>query len=208
MPAMPTGARLLEIGFGVGAWMEHLQFHGWNVHGLDPSAEACDAARRRGLAHVTRGTLENHDLPMGGFDVVMAVHCMEHDRNPRAFLSRASSLVAPGGWLGITIPDVTSWEARRAGPAWFHLDPPYHLCMPSPDWVVRRLCEAGLGSIRVKRPAADYCQALLYAATGRPKLPAWMVMAALPFSLAANAMMSVLGRSGVVEIWARRPRSS
>ena len=37
------------------------------------------------------------------------------------------NIIGPGGWLIVSVPNRQSWQARFAGPRWFHLDVPRHL---------------------------------------------------------------------------------
>jgi SAM-dependent methyltransferase len=181
--------------------MEFLAARGFDAHGLDPSEEACSAARRRGLQNIHQGTLGKHDLPTASFDAITAIHCMEHDPNPRAFVAGATHLLKPGGWLGITIPNIASWEARHARGEWFHLDPPYHLCLPSPRAVRETFAVSGLNDLRVRCPSFDYCQSLLYATGWRRDLPLPLTAAVLPFAAAFNLALALDRQAGTIEYW-------
>ena len=207
-PSIPMGAKILDVGCGNGAWMEFLAARGFDAHGLDPSEEACSAARRRGLQNIHQGTLEKHGLPEASFDAITAVHCMEHDPDPRAFVAGAVRLLKPGGWLGVTIPNIASWEARRARGEWFHLDPPYHLCLPSPRAVSKIFAASGLNDLRARCPSFDYCQSLLYATGWRRDLPLPLTAVVLPFAAAFNLALALGRQAGTIEYWGRLTRNA
>jgi SAM-dependent methyltransferase len=123
---IPAG-RLLDVGAGRGDLGVVLAREGWEVTGLEPSAEACAAARGRGVCTV-EGTLTSADSgELGaGYDVVVFQHALEHVVEPRDDLRRAFELLRPGGLLLVALPNFGSWQSRRFGDAWFHLDLPRH----------------------------------------------------------------------------------
>jgi SAM-dependent methyltransferase len=116
---------LLDVGCGRGDLGAVLVKRGWRVAGLDPSAEACAFARARGVEART-GTLNTIAYEDESFDAVVMRHSLEHVPDPRADLARAYRLLRPGGLLVISVPNFDSWERRRFGSAWFHLDLPRH----------------------------------------------------------------------------------
>jgi SAM-dependent methyltransferase len=119
--------RLLDVGAGRGDLGVVLAAHGWRVTGLEPSAQACEEGRRRGVEMV-QGTLSDApaDEVGSGYDAIVFQHALEHVDEPRADLARAHELIRPGGLLLVAVPNFDSWQRRRFGDAWFHLDLPRH----------------------------------------------------------------------------------
>ena len=117
---------LVDVGSGRGDLGVVAGRLGWAVTGLEPSATAAEAARRRGV-HSVVGTLETA-LPAlePTYDAVVFQHSLEHVVDPAADLRRALGLLRPDGCILITVPNFGSWQARRFGSAWFHLDLPRH----------------------------------------------------------------------------------
>jgi SAM-dependent methyltransferase len=197
------GWRVLDVGCGNGAWLEVLRAKGIVAEGLDPTPEACAAARAKGLT-VHEGWLERNELPDASFDLITANHCLEHSDNPEGFLRGCARLLKPGGVLHLAIPNVESWEAQHAGAAWFHLDPPYHVCLPTQRGLDAVLERSGLRVERRLYPVLAYCQTLAYALAGRTTLPMWLVAPLLPVWALANGVLAWQGRTGTVEVRARR----
>jgi SAM-dependent methyltransferase len=118
--------RLLDVGCGRGDLAAALRRGGWEVAGLDPSASAVEAARALGVdARV--GTIEDAPWPAESFDALVFNHSLEHVPDPLDTLGRAARLLRPGGRLAVVVPDWGSWQRRRFGSRWFHLDLPRHL---------------------------------------------------------------------------------
>jgi SAM-dependent methyltransferase len=119
--------RVLDVGAGRGDLGVVLAAYGWEVTGLEPSPEACEEGRRRGV-HMVQGALGSVDADdLGsGYDAVVFRHALEHVVEPKQDLGRARGLLRPGGLLLIAVPNFGSWQSRRFGSAWFHLDLPRH----------------------------------------------------------------------------------
>jgi predicted SAM-dependent methyltransferase len=54
----------------------------------------------------------------GKFDAITAWDVLEHVPHPRAFLSACRSLLRPGGFLFLNVPDLDSWEGELLGRRW------------------------------------------------------------------------------------------
>jgi len=119
--------RLLDIGCSTGVDLKALQDQGWDVCGLDLSEVAVAQARALVGNRIILGTLETAPLAPETFDVVRFSHSFEHLFSPRGALERVRKLLAPGGVVVITLPNVGSLEARMFGPWWWPWELPRHL---------------------------------------------------------------------------------
>jgi SAM-dependent methyltransferase len=119
-----TPGRLLDVGAGRGDLGAVLAARGWDVIAMEPSAQACEEGRRRGLTMV-QGALGGAELS-GPFDVVVFQHALEHVADPGEDLRHALALLRPGGLLLVAVPNYGSKQAELFGDAWFHLDLPRH----------------------------------------------------------------------------------
>jgi 2-polyprenyl-3-methyl-5-hydroxy-6-metoxy-1,4-benzoquinol methylase len=100
-------ACVLDIGCGPGNQARSLADFGYDVTGVDVSAEAVAEARRR----VPEGRFlvaDVYDLPWneleGRFDVVLALEVIEHLYYPRRLLQAADRCLKPGGALILSTP--------------------------------------------------------------------------------------------------------
>jgi SAM-dependent methyltransferase len=60
------------------------------------------------------------------YDLVMAMHVLEHDDDPEALLSKIAALAKPGGTIVIEVPNVDCVWARIFGKHWDAWYVPYH----------------------------------------------------------------------------------
>ena len=141
--------RLLDVGSGRGDLGVVLSEQGWDVTGLEPSEDACEEARERGV-HTVRGTLTTtaEELP-DGYDAIVFQHSLEHVAEPAADLADARGLLRSGGLLLVSLPNFGSWQGRRFGARWYHLDLPRHRTHFSPRGLELLLRRQGFDPIGV-----------------------------------------------------------
>lgn len=101
------GKRLLDVGCGMGLFLEIAQEHGAVLHGLDLTPEAVQMTRQLcKIDTVTQGYFETCDLVPGSFDVVTGWGVLHHTRSPSQWLAQAYDLLVPGGTLLVKMPNV------------------------------------------------------------------------------------------------------
>lgn len=140
-------ARLLDVGCGTGAALDTYRRLGWQVAGIDQSADAVTHARARGL-RVHHGDV--FDAPFAAeFDVVLLSHVIEHVRDPIAVLARAATFLAAGGKIVVLTPNARSLGLRLYGSCWFALEAPRHVMLFDPRTIALLARKAGLTAARV-----------------------------------------------------------
>jgi 2-polyprenyl-3-methyl-5-hydroxy-6-metoxy-1,4-benzoquinol methylase len=108
-----AGARVLDVGCSSGAWLELAAAAGAEAVGVEVGEATAAAARERGL-DVRTGTLEQALGGLAGerFDLISFWDVLEHLPDPRRELDLAAGLLAPGGTLAATMPNVRGWYPR------------------------------------------------------------------------------------------------
>jgi O-antigen biosynthesis protein len=109
------GKRVLDVGCANGYLAEVLVGNGCTVSGVEFDPAAAEEARRH-LEQLVVGDLEQLDLVEafgeGRFDVVVMGDVLEHLRDPLPVLRSTRRLLAPGGYVVISIPNVAHGDVR------------------------------------------------------------------------------------------------
>ena len=142
--------RWLDVGAATGHFVEAAARAGIAAEGCELSGSAVASARARGLT-MHHAAIEDF-APPARYDTITAFDVIEHLREPRAFLDRLRSWLAPAGTLALTLPDVSSIYPRLLmGRHWFYYAPSDHLHYFDPRTITRLLGEHGFGGARVTR---------------------------------------------------------
>jgi SAM-dependent methyltransferase len=142
---------LLDVGCGTGDFMAALRERGWTVAGADPIEGSSHEARGRGL-DVRTATLEDSGLPAGEWDVVSALHVLEHMADGAAFLRLLARWARPGGWVLVESPNWASHLRRVSGDRYVHLRPLEHLVHLTPRTLRIAFERAGLLPVVIRTP--------------------------------------------------------
>lgn len=141
--------RWLDVGAATGHFVEAAARAGMDAEGCELSSDAVARARARGL-RVHHGAVEDF-APDAPYDTITAFDVLEHLREPRPFLDRLRTWLAPGGTLALTLPDVGSVYPRLMGRHWFYYAPNDHLHYFDRRTIARLLGEHGFAAIRIRR---------------------------------------------------------
>ena len=107
--------RVLDVGCSTGYLAKALGEQGNVVSGIEYHQASADKARPF-LADLVVGDLEAADIydsfPDASFDVVVFGDVLEHLRDPLPVLRRSRRLLAPGGSVVISVPNVAHGDVR------------------------------------------------------------------------------------------------
>ena len=109
-----AGREVLDVGCGLGQFIEVANRCGWKAEGLELSRGAVDFARRQGLAVRDLDFLSGEIEP-NSFDLVTLFEVIEHVPSPAKFLKRAGEVVRPGGLVYLTTPNFASLDRLISG---------------------------------------------------------------------------------------------
>lgn len=113
LPFVPVHCRhLLDVGCGEGGFGESLKrTREIEVWGIEPVKSAAAKARDR-LDNVVEGVFgPDAALPVGKFDCILFNDVLEHMLTPEDALKYARSLLAPGGVVVASIPNIRNLPA-------------------------------------------------------------------------------------------------
>lgn len=128
----PAPPRLLDVGCAYGPFLQAARERGFQVQGLDVSAEAVCYVREElgipcGLGDFSSAdpakAIEGADA---GFDVISLWYVIEHFRDTGRALRRINRLLKPGGVFSFSTPNASGISARKDRNLFFKNSPPDH----------------------------------------------------------------------------------
>ena len=157
-PLIPQGrrARILELGFGRGVMLRQFLDAGHEIHGIEAGMLDVDIdplVRERGTLHF--GRAEDVDLRRDYFDLIYAVHVIEHLSDPQRVFDKLATALAPGGRFYFVTPNAESMGLELFRDTWWNLEDPTHLNFFSGRSVTQMLEGAGFHDVRVDIPILD-----------------------------------------------------
>lgn len=140
---LKNGDAALDFGCGNGNFLNTLSgFGSYELYGCElPGPAAERAVQHPGLTIITEDTVAR--LKSKSFAFISLFHVLEHLEKPAEMLRFFDSIVKPGGYLTISMPEPQGLQARIFGKHWLHLDPPRHLCLISRKQLTEKLKSAG-----------------------------------------------------------------
>jgi 2-polyprenyl-3-methyl-5-hydroxy-6-metoxy-1,4-benzoquinol methylase len=142
--------RVLDIGCGMGYFLAVCRDWGYEVEGMDITADSVAYVQGELKIPVTIGTVDVIDYPPASFDVITMWHFLEHAPDPRLYLQKTQKWLNPGGLLVVDVPNYTSKDARYAWQNWKGWHLPFHLYHFTPETLCGLLVKHGFRTIRRK----------------------------------------------------------
>lgn len=146
----PGGGTILDVGCGVGRFLELFDNARWFKHGVDVSEIAAAEARRRGI--MVKDYDHGYDYPEGTFDVIVFRGTIQHLDTPFYTIKRCVALLKSGGLMAfLSTPNANSLCYRLFGTLPF-LDPRMNFYIPSDTTLPNALVNFGLRILEVRHP--------------------------------------------------------
>ncbi len=109
------GARVLDVGAGIGKAMIALQKAGYDAYGFEPSVPFHERAISRmniSPDKLQLGAIETVDYPADFFDFVSFGAVLEHLYDPSAALVKSLQWLKPGGFIHVEVPS-SKWFVNK-----------------------------------------------------------------------------------------------
>jgi SAM-dependent methyltransferase len=134
--------RACDLGCGSAMLLHQLYSVGWQVVGVEPDPKARLAASKKGI-DVYDGTAEElpNEIVEKRYDLVILRHTLEHCLEPVTALNNAATLLRPGGYLLLEVPNKDCIHFRTFGGSSECYDAPRHLFFFGPAGL-RKLVES------------------------------------------------------------------
>lgn len=120
--------KVLDVGCGGGYMLERMPSDKWERWGTDLGSDAVRRARKvLNTDKIFEGEIEDLDLPVNYFDLVIARGVIEHVPYPRRFLEKIVTLIKSPGYLFMSGPNLNSFCAQFYKERWRLHYPEAHL---------------------------------------------------------------------------------
>lgn len=124
-PYKKTG-RILDVGCGIGYFLEEAKKRGWEVYGTEYTQEAIDICEQKGI-NMQSGALNPSNYELESFDIITSFEVIEHINNPREELGYFNQLLRKGGLVYVTTPNFNSLLRYRLKSKYNVITYPEHL---------------------------------------------------------------------------------
>jgi len=146
-----NGLRLLEIGPGHGNMLVEAQSRGYEVYGLEISADAAAIANRKLRADAVRvGVASDVGMLGQSYQVCILADVIEHVRDPRNLLTSVWRALEVPGVLYIATPSLDSWSAKVLRRYWMEFKRE-HLFYFNAYTITRLLTDLGFKQVEITR---------------------------------------------------------
>ena len=118
----PGPGDVLDAGMGPGRLLVELAARGWTVWGVDISEQMVALAAARlpdARGRLTRGSIAELPFEDDRFDAVVATGVIEYLDDPVAGVGELLRVVRPGGVVAVSMPNLSSVNARWKGRVWY-----------------------------------------------------------------------------------------
>jgi SAM-dependent methyltransferase len=135
------GGRLLEIGSGMGHLVGQLE-DSFETYGMDLNHWAVNESRSV-IEQTALQTASAEKIPFVDetFSIVIIKHIVEHLPDPKKAIAEIGRVIAPGGILILSTPNLDSLLKPWKGESWIGYQDPTHISLHPPvtwlDWIKR-----------------------------------------------------------------------
>ncbi len=150
--------RLLDVGCGIGTFLNLAREQGWDSYGIDPSKSGISFAQQEYNLNVKCGDIFDSSFSKAHFDVITLYHVLEHISELNPFLSEIGKLLKPSkkdekaSTLVIEVPNGGGLQSRLQKADWPYVHPHDHLYYFSSQSLPKLLQKHGFRNIRLGKP--------------------------------------------------------
>lgn len=123
--------KLLDVGCGIGYFLDEAKKRGWEVYGTEYTDEAVGICKEKGIV-MNQGVLDPQNYDPETFDVITSFEVIEHINNPKEEIANFNKILRPGGLVYVTTPNFNSLLRYRLKSAYNVICYPEHLSYYTP----------------------------------------------------------------------------
>lgn len=141
--------RLLDVGCGIGYFLEEAKKRGWEVYGTEYTDGAVKICQEKGIS-MHQGPLGLSPFQSDTFDIITSFEVIEHINNPREEVHLFQKLLRSGGLAYITTPNFNALSRYRLKDEWDVICYPDHLSYYTTSTLKRLFHDAGFTTRRTQ----------------------------------------------------------
>jgi len=142
--------KLLEIGSGLGFFLDEAEKIGFSVEGLELNIQAVEYSNKVLNKKVVCQKFENFTHTTKDYEVVVMLDIIEHLLDPNLGIKKVNHLLKNKGWLLLRTPNSSSKLSKEKGINWEQIKPPEHLYYFSQEGLMIFLRNAGFEIKNIK----------------------------------------------------------
>ena len=154
--AMHGANLVLDLSGEHATHIGNLRHQGLAVETVDITNLQEEAARARRSGSPDGSYAPHTSFSPRSFDAIVALHVLEHCRDPRSVLVTLRDLLGDDGSLVVQVPDAASWEALFLAERWIGFDIPRHPISFRERDLQSLLESSGFEILRLKRFSLAY----------------------------------------------------
>ena len=139
---------ILDVGCGIGYFLEEAKKRGWNVYGTEYTEEALKICNEKGIS-LNKGKL-NPDNYNFKFDIVTSFEVIEHINNPIEEITNINSILRNEGLFYLTTPNFNSINRYYLKEKWNVIVYPEHLTYYTKSTLKKLIQKQGFKTISNK----------------------------------------------------------
>lgn len=141
--------RILDVGCGIGYFLEVAKERGWEVFGTEFTDRAVEICEEKGI-EMHKGVLDPADYQPESFDIITSFEVLEHINTPVVELTKFYHLLRKGGLVYLTTPNFNSLIRRILGPKYDVICYPEHLTYFTPSTIDFAFRKSGFTKSRLQ----------------------------------------------------------
>ena len=140
---------ILDVGCGIGYFLEIAKERGWNVYGTEFTQEAISICQQKGI-EIREGALTNQMFEPEQFDIITSFEVLEHINNPIEELTHFNHFLRKGGLVYLTTPNFNSLLRIKLKEKYDVITYPEHLSYYTPSTLLKLFKNSGFKKYKIE----------------------------------------------------------
>ena len=141
--------KLIDVGCGIGYFLEFAKKRGWDVFGTEFTDEAIQKCSEKGIK-MEKGILDPENYMPGEFDIITSFEVIEHINNPVHELNSFHKLLRKGGLVYVTTPNFNSLLRYQLKSDYNAICYPEHLSYYTPNTLKKVFTRQGFKTKKIQ----------------------------------------------------------